>query len=47
MKEHILNEAEIKELKAEYYTIKDKIRELSKRTDEIESECQNSINAYK
>ena len=45
MKEHILNEAEIKELKAEYYTIKDKIRELSKRTDEIDATIvRNSCN---
>lgn len=45
MKEHILNEAEIKELKDEYYAIKDKIRELEKRTDEIDATIvRNSCN---
>lgn len=45
MKEHILNEAEIKELKDEYYNIKDKIRELERRTDEIDATIvQNSCN---
>lgn len=37
MKEHILNEAEIKELKDEYYAIREKIRNLERRTDEIDA----------
>ena len=45
MKEHILNEAEIKELRDEYFNIKDKIRELEKRTDEIDATIvRNSCN---
>ena len=45
MKEHILNETEIKELKDEYYAIRDKIRELEKRTDEIDATIvRNSCN---
>lgn len=45
MKEHILNEAEIQELKDEYYNIKDKIRELERRTDEIDATIvRNSCN---
>ena len=45
MKEHILNEAELKELWAEYYNIKDKIRELERRTDEIDATIvRNSCN---
>ena len=37
MKEHILNEAELKELKDEYYAIEEKIRSLKQRTDEIDA----------
>lgn len=45
MKEHILNKAEIKELRDEYFNIKEKIRELQKRTDEIDATIvRNSCN---
>lgn len=45
MKEHILNEAEIKELQNEYYTIREKIRSLEQRTDEIDATIvRNSCN---
>ena len=42
---HIFNETEKKELWDEYFSIKDKIRELQQRNDEIDHlMCQNAIN---
>lgn len=43
--EHILNEAELKELHDEYFSIADKVRELEHRQREIDATiCRNSCN---